>query len=135
MCLNCWDEEGRPFKVTEAVKRWAPRFGETNPYGAMHIVVDDWNLGKDLMDQVERFLNTASEYVMPVPVEATAKQMLARCGLYVVFMMTTAVLYAGAERLGFGVIAGWITGACWGMLVMNGTWLRRHRSIHEQRKP
>lgn len=44
MCLGCWEEEGRPFKITEAVKTWAPVFGETNHYGAMHIVVDDWNL-------------------------------------------------------------------------------------------
>ncbi len=44
MCLGCWEQEDKPFKVTEAVKKWAPVFAETNPYGAMHIVVDDWNL-------------------------------------------------------------------------------------------
>jgi hypothetical protein len=44
MCLACWEEEGRPFKVTEAVKRWAPVFAETNGFGAMHVVIEDWNL-------------------------------------------------------------------------------------------
>lgn len=44
MCMGCWEEEGRPFKVTDAVRKWAPVFAETNAYGAMHIVIDDWNL-------------------------------------------------------------------------------------------
>jgi hypothetical protein len=45
MCLDCWDNEGRPFKVTPAVERWAPKFAEANPFGPLHAVVDDWNLG------------------------------------------------------------------------------------------
>jgi hypothetical protein len=44
MCLGCWEEEDRPFKVTDAVRKWAPVFAETNGWGAMHIVIEDWNL-------------------------------------------------------------------------------------------
>jgi hypothetical protein len=44
MCLGCWIEEGRPFKVTEAVNQWAPKFGQANPSAALHVVIDDWNL-------------------------------------------------------------------------------------------
>lgn len=44
MCLGCWEREGRPYEVTDAVKRWAPVFAETNGWGAMHIVIEDWNL-------------------------------------------------------------------------------------------
>ena len=44
MCFHCWEREGRPWKVTPRVTGWAPRFAEANPAGAMHIVVEDWNL-------------------------------------------------------------------------------------------
>ena len=47
MCLNCWDEEGRPYKVTDAVRQWAPRFAQTDEFGPLHIVVSDWNLEDD----------------------------------------------------------------------------------------
>lgn len=44
MCLNCWEEEGKPYKVTDAVREWAPKFGAADEFGALHIVVSDWNL-------------------------------------------------------------------------------------------
>lgn len=44
MCLGCWEEEGKPFAVTDAVRAWAPKFREADPFGALHIVVEDWNL-------------------------------------------------------------------------------------------
>ena len=44
MCLGCWDEEGRPFKMSDAVREWAPKFEEASSWGAMHIVREDWNL-------------------------------------------------------------------------------------------
>lgn len=44
MCLGCWDEAGRPFKVTDAVTKWVPEFRETDGFGPLHIVVEDWNL-------------------------------------------------------------------------------------------
>lgn len=44
MCLGCWEKEGRPFRVTDAVRTWAPKFAEADNYGPLHIVVDDWNL-------------------------------------------------------------------------------------------
>jgi hypothetical protein len=44
MCMGCWEEEGKPFKMTDAVREWAPKFAEANEFGALHIVVDDWNL-------------------------------------------------------------------------------------------
>lgn len=44
MCLGCWEEEDRPFKMTDAVREWAPKFAEADHWGAMHIVVEDWNL-------------------------------------------------------------------------------------------
>lgn len=44
MCLGCWESEGRPFAITDAVREWAPKFEAANPFGALHIVVDDWNL-------------------------------------------------------------------------------------------
>ena len=44
MCLGCWERSGKPWLVTPAVDEWAPRFAEADPFGALHIVVDDWNL-------------------------------------------------------------------------------------------
>jgi len=44
MCLGCWEEEDRPFKVTDAVRTWAPKFREADEFGPLHIVVSDWNL-------------------------------------------------------------------------------------------
>ena len=41
MCLGCWEEEGRPFKMTDTVREWAPKFEEANGWGAMHIVRED----------------------------------------------------------------------------------------------
>ncbi len=47
MCLGCWKAEGRPFKVTDAVRSLAPRFGAADPSGPLHVVRDDWNLDDD----------------------------------------------------------------------------------------
>lgn len=44
MCLGCWEDEGRPFNVTNAVKTWTPKFAEADEFGPLHIVVGDWNL-------------------------------------------------------------------------------------------
>ena len=30
--------------ATDAARKWAPVFAETNGWGAMHIVIEDWNL-------------------------------------------------------------------------------------------
>ncbi|MGY3527298.1 hypothetical protein [Bradyrhizobium sp. USDA 4452] len=50
MCLGCWEEEGKPFKVTDAVRQWAPRFAEADEFGPLHIVVSDWNLEDDNLE-------------------------------------------------------------------------------------
>ena len=44
MCLDCWEDEGKPYRVTNAVRKWAPKFGAADEFGALHIVVGDWNL-------------------------------------------------------------------------------------------
>jgi len=43
MCIDCWDEAGRPWLRTEKVDAWASRFAETDRFGPLHIVVEDWN--------------------------------------------------------------------------------------------
>ena len=44
MCIHCWEDEGRPYELTDAVRAWTKTFADTNKFGAMHIVVEDWNL-------------------------------------------------------------------------------------------
>jgi hypothetical protein len=44
MCLGCWEEEGRPYKVTDAVRKLAPKFQAADGWGPLHVVVEDWNL-------------------------------------------------------------------------------------------
>jgi len=44
MCLGCWEDSGRPWLLTETVTRWAPVFSNADPFGPLHIVVEDWNL-------------------------------------------------------------------------------------------
>jgi hypothetical protein len=62
--MGCWEDEGRPWRLTPAVERWAPVFREVDPFGECHIVVEDWNLDDDCIryclgratDHVERGL-------------------------------------------------------------------------------
>jgi hypothetical protein len=44
MCLGCWKDEGRPFKASDSAREWAPKFEAADHFGALHIVVEDWNL-------------------------------------------------------------------------------------------
>lgn len=44
MCLGCWDKAGQPWRLTDAVTASALLFREADPYGPLHIVIDDWNL-------------------------------------------------------------------------------------------
>lgn len=63
MCLGCWQEEGRPFGITDAVKKWAPVFREIDPYGAMHIVVDDWNLDDDNLKFCRNYVGVTQQEI------------------------------------------------------------------------
>jgi hypothetical protein len=45
--MGCWEEEGRPFKMTDTVREWAPKFAEADHFGPLHIIVEDWNLEDD----------------------------------------------------------------------------------------
>ncbi len=47
MCLDCWEEEGRPWMLTDAVRQWSPVFRDVDHYGKLHVVVEDWNLDDD----------------------------------------------------------------------------------------
>lgn len=44
MCMSCWEDEGRPWDASDTARKWAGAFGEADPFGALHIVVSDWNL-------------------------------------------------------------------------------------------
>lgn len=44
MCYGCWQEEGKPIKITPAVIELAPLLRRADEFGAMHIAVSDWNL-------------------------------------------------------------------------------------------
>jgi hypothetical protein len=44
MCLACWEDEGRPYRMTDAVREWVPAFSAADKFGALHVVVEDWNL-------------------------------------------------------------------------------------------
>lgn len=43
MCYGCWQEEGKPVKMTPSVIEIAPLLREADEFGAMHIAVSDWN--------------------------------------------------------------------------------------------
>ena len=45
--MGCWEDEGRPWLASELAKQWAPAFAAANHFGALHIVVEDWNLDDD----------------------------------------------------------------------------------------
>lgn len=47
MCMGCWEDAGRPYKASDAALEWAPRFEAADHFGALHIVVEDWNLDDD----------------------------------------------------------------------------------------
>lgn len=47
MCYGCWIDEGKPSNVTPSVLKAAPMIQEADEFGAMHIVVSDWNLEDD----------------------------------------------------------------------------------------
>jgi hypothetical protein len=44
MCLSCWEKEGRPWEATDTARLWSEAFAEADPFGPLHVVVDDWNL-------------------------------------------------------------------------------------------
>lgn len=44
MCIGCWGEYGSPKIDTPAVRAIAPRLRAADPFGGLHIVVEDWNL-------------------------------------------------------------------------------------------
>lgn len=44
MCEGCWIDAGSPQIDNDLVRKLAKGSLEINPYGAFHIVVDDWNL-------------------------------------------------------------------------------------------
>lgn len=43
MCMGCWEEDGMQFEKTDRAVKLAPSFAEAS-CGALHTVVDDWNL-------------------------------------------------------------------------------------------
>jgi hypothetical protein len=50
MCIQCWEEHGRPALDSPAIRAAAEAIGEVNPYGNLHIIVDDWNLEDEHLD-------------------------------------------------------------------------------------
>jgi len=44
MSLTTWKEDGRPFTVTGRVRAAIPQWQEADPFGDLHIVVEDHNL-------------------------------------------------------------------------------------------
>lgn len=50
MCINCWHEEGRPYEFSDLARQWAPKFADANKFGALHVVVEDWNLDDNSLD-------------------------------------------------------------------------------------
>ena len=47
MCEACWNNSGRPELRTPEIEAVAKLIEAADPYGALHIVVDDWNLEDD----------------------------------------------------------------------------------------
>lgn len=44
MCCGCYEEYGSPNARHEETDRLVELLPSVNPFGALHIVVDDWNL-------------------------------------------------------------------------------------------
>jgi hypothetical protein len=47
MCAGCWAEYGFPLLKTPKVLAMADVIKRVDPYGNLHIVVDDWNIDDD----------------------------------------------------------------------------------------
>ncbi len=47
MCIGCWIDYGCPTLSNETTRDLAERIRKTDEYGALHIVIDDWNLQDD----------------------------------------------------------------------------------------
>lgn len=43
MCYGCWEEEGKPSINNLEVGTLALLIQKSNPFGALHIFVEDWN--------------------------------------------------------------------------------------------
>lgn len=50
MCEGCYEAYGRPKRITPAVLEAAPLLREADEFGALHIVVSDWNLEDEHID-------------------------------------------------------------------------------------
>jgi hypothetical protein len=44
MCYGCWEDEGCPAIDNDSVRKAAEAAHELDPFGAFHIVVEDWNV-------------------------------------------------------------------------------------------
>lgn len=50
MCISCYQEYGSPTKATPAVMAIIDDLGSADPFGKLHIIVDDWNLDDEDID-------------------------------------------------------------------------------------
>jgi hypothetical protein len=50
MCCGCWEEEGAPVIKTPKVSELADALAAADPYGPLHIAVDDCNLDFDSVE-------------------------------------------------------------------------------------
>lgn len=58
MCCGCWKEAGSPRTDNEKVHALAARIEDIYDFGALHIIVDDWNLENSHIDFCEKEIET-----------------------------------------------------------------------------
>lgn len=58
MCYSCWEDDyAKPEIETPTIRALVPLIQKANPYGALHIVIDDWNLDDDDLAYCETCTN------------------------------------------------------------------------------
>ena len=58
MCLNCYQDYGSPRITTDATRHAARLIGEANPWGPLHIVVEDDNFDDEDLESCRTNVST-----------------------------------------------------------------------------
>jgi len=65
MCFECWDDAGRPAIVNDrtvrAAKLIAAVFEESAVGGKLHVLIDDWNEGNEIVEFCRGVIETEAE--------------------------------------------------------------------------
>lgn len=69
MCIDCYDQYDAPRIYNDKVKKAVKLIGQIYDFhsagGALHIVLDDWNLERHYIDYCEDYMNLEKEGIIP----------------------------------------------------------------------